>query len=363
MEIMNNITESEIKNKMLNVIIHRKFQLHGILIPVYIVFGYDVEEFKELITRYNHAQITEEQLKSELGKINILLIKNNENKIVEISNESTKVFVTNMNIENTKIHPLICSNQLTVTKDSKLAFEITQFVKQPQYLLTNITEIKKNEKNNNVAEVTASDVNIWTTNAQDSSMYKFGIPGKELSDVKKRNVINLAIEVCNEGNHSFICPNVHFKRYNGFDMVVFTNNNDQIANLWPIILRQSGLGIQLVYDLFIQYNEQYQEYNLVNVKDFNVPIAQKLALSGICGDIHTLELFLNYGLGAMRTQETYYLLMNSKRYNINGFEIVRDDKKVTVSVEDAVLKECINLKECEIFDEAFKLLIEYWYMP
>lgn len=231
-----------------------------------------------------------------------------------------------------------------------------------QNFLRDITNNEKTKKDNNVFEVTRSDVNIWTTNDQSTSLYKFGIPGEELSERKMKNVMDLGVKTRDDGNRSFISSNVFFEKYNDFDMVVFTDKNNQIKNLWPIILRQPNVGIQHVYDLLIQYNEQYKEYNLARISEIDTSLEQKLKSSELKGDIHTLELFLNYGLGAMKTQETYNLLTNSKNYNINGFKLVRDGEKVTISIEDEFLKDCINLSDCEILDEAFKLIIENWYM-
>lgn len=221
---------------------------------------------------------------------------------------------------------------------------------------------KSDITNNDVFEVTRNDVNIWTTNDQSTSLYKFGIPGEELSGRKMKNVMSLGVKTRDNGNHSFISPNVFFNKYNDFDMVVFTDKNNQIKNLWPIILRQPNIGIQHIYDLLIQYDEEHKEYNLIRTNEFDTSLEQNLKSSELNGDIHTLEIFLNYGLGAMKTQETYSLLTNSKTYNINGFKLVRNGEKVTISIEDEFLKDCINLSECEILDEAFKLIIEYWYI-
>ncbi len=352
----------EMLNNKLNITIHRKFCLHGMLVTFYIVFNYDVEEFNQLINKYNNDEITKEQLKSELKEITIIPIKNNESKRIEILKNNTKVFVTNVNIENTKRYPLVCSNQLVISENAKLNFEISKAQNVLEVSLTNITNDEKNGiKDNNTFGLTRKDVNIWTTNDQLISLYKFGIPGEELREKKMRSVMNLGVKTRDYGDQSFICSNVYFKKYNDFDMVVFTDKNNQIKNLWPIILRQPDMGIQYVYDLLIQYNEQHKEYNLVRINELDNSFAQKLETSGLSGDIHTLEMFLNYGIGMMKTQETYYLLTNSKAYNINGFKLVRDGEKVSISIEDEFLKDCINSSKCEILDEAFKLIIEYWY--
>lgn len=103
-------------NNKFDITIHRKISLKYALTPLYVVFDYDVEAFMQLINKYNKKEITHEQINAKLKEIKIVKILNNEKKKFEFSNKNVKVFVTNMNIENTKLYPFICSNQLTIDK-------------------------------------------------------------------------------------------------------------------------------------------------------------------------------------------------------------------------------------------------------
>lgn len=212
--------QTEIINNILNITIHRKFHLHGILVPFYIIFDYNVDEFNQLINKYNNDEITKEQLKNKLKEINMLPIKNNENKKIEISNNNTKVFITNMNIENTKMYPLICSNQLIINKDAELVFKISKSLTAPKFSLINIT---KNEENNK----------------------------QELLNIEKTNTID-GIAIDNENNKKLL--------------MLLADGMDWSDEYNHLLLLEEKINNYIAYIESKQYLEKYEDIELIEIQ-------------------------------------------------------------------------------------------------
>ncbi len=172
-------------------------------------------------------------------------------------------------------------------------------------------------------------------------------------------ILSLINHVISKGKRSAFSNKIIFNNYKGTDVVVFLDDNGKISETYPITLRGKGYGCQVLYDLIIVYDTRNQEYNIQFIDNYKPKF--KTTKSNILGDKKILEIFLNYGIGVVRSEELFIQLKESKEVIINGFLLKRLDNKVIITVESEYLLQVLGNLKCEILNEAFLLLIDYWY--
>lgn len=107
---MNRLSKEE--NKMIKIKIHRKKQLASALVPFYLIFNEDIDQFKKAIIGGYVADI--------IDKIHLYPIKVNQTIVLNFKRSSARVMAINNNFGNSVIYPFAITDELLLEKDQDL---------------------------------------------------------------------------------------------------------------------------------------------------------------------------------------------------------------------------------------------------
>lgn len=97
---------------MIKIKIHRKKQLASALVPFYLIFNEDIDQFKKAIIGGYVADI--------IDKIHLYPIKVNQTIVLNFKRSSARVMAINNNFGNSVIYPFAITDELLLEKDQDL---------------------------------------------------------------------------------------------------------------------------------------------------------------------------------------------------------------------------------------------------
>lgn len=97
---------------MIKIKIHRKKQLASALVPFYLIFNEDIDQFKKAIIGGYVADI--------IDKIHLYPIKVNQTIVLNFKRNSARVMAINNNFGNSVIYPFAITDELLLEKDQDL---------------------------------------------------------------------------------------------------------------------------------------------------------------------------------------------------------------------------------------------------